>query len=124
MDKTKIRVSLEDVKVIFKQCQWCRLWDIDGGCEHPDAVEDAPIDDCPWCLDSTKLEAGKYGEGDETRTVEVVKCNMCGLIYTNEKDIEQVKEWRPLGSCPCPLISCEGNLEVMDVPTNLRPTNT
>ena len=61
---TGIRVSLEDVRVIFEQCQWCRFWELDLGCGHPDAMGDAPIDGCPWRLESVKLEAGKYGEED------------------------------------------------------------
>lgn len=53
----------------------------------------------------------------------MIKCNICGQIYTDDKSIEIAKKlqesWKGLhegsgieikGLCPCPISSCEGEL--------------
>ena len=39
-------MNLKDVKVIVKQCQFCRAWDIEKGCIYETAKNKFPVEDC------------------------------------------------------------------------------
>lgn len=44
-----------------------------------------------------------------------VWCNKCGAVYTDEESINMVKKWlaAPDKYAPCPKLSCDGQLEVI-----------
>jgi hypothetical protein len=59
--------------------------------------------------------------------VKKLKCNVCGVEYTDPKDFKYAEKMRngwaascraegtePKGICPCPNIICEGELVVID----------
>lgn len=48
----------------------------------------------------------------EMSRVESVRCNKCGVTYTDKESVEMVKKWIEEGYAPCPNISCPGEFEL------------
>lgn len=42
-----------------------------------------------------------------------VKCDKCGIEYTDTESVEMVKKWVSDGYSPCPNIPCNGQLYVV-----------
>ena len=46
---------------------------------------------------------------------EKVRCKGCGREYTDEESVVMTKKWLEKGYAPCPILSCNGQLEVVKV---------
>ena len=40
-----------------------------------------------------------------------VKCNACGIEYTDEGSLNLAEKWIEGGYAPCPMVRCRGELE-------------
>lgn len=41
-----IRLTYDEWLTVLEQCRACEHWDNSEGCEHPDATDSSPTDDC------------------------------------------------------------------------------
>lgn len=51
----------------------------------------------------------------EVNMSEYVRCNKCGVVYTDKGSIDMVKKWlaEPDKYAPCPMLSCDGQMEIV-----------